>query len=125
MIKELVFIGPSIAPLLRRPRPPSASLDLSNVRVFDCDFSRVDLHNVNLESFTADRVRLDHADLNDVPEPKNGTWGSFWWRAGKIGPDLRKYLCSLPRLKDNPSYYYQQGPTREESDRQEQLCSGN
>jgi hypothetical protein len=123
ILQELKAIGPWVAHVLRRPRPKNASVDLlANVRVFDCDFSGVDLHGLNLSGFVADRVNLDHADLRDISAFQNGHWGSFWWHTDKIDPPLRNYLCinSDRFLNDAGTFPLDEG----ESNQRKTACAG-
>jgi hypothetical protein len=122
IMQELDAIGARIAQALREPRPKSISVDfLSNVRVFDCDFSKVDLHGLNLAGFVADRVKLDHADLRDSIS-QNGHWGSLWWRADNIGTELHAYLCM-----NNDKFQMEAGDAVDsaESAREKSVCAQN
>jgi Pentapeptide repeats (8 copies) len=121
IIDELSFIGSHVAELLRQHRPAGIGLDLHSVSVFGDDFSKANLRGANLEGFVPGRVVLDHADLSEVPEPRNGYWNdSFWWHADSISPGLLKYLCANAPFNPSPAGHYglTLNPTETEDERQ-------
>jgi len=108
-IKE---IGTAIAPLLRAPRLNNASLPLQGTYFIDCDWKRTNLTGTNLTNTWFIRVNLEGADLSGVTEFKGAYFGTAWWDASRIAPELLEYV-----LKQNPydslDTYALQGASRE------------
>jgi len=87
------YISGQLALLLRRPRPAGTQVDLSDIAMWECDLSNVDLSGANLTGFWAWRVRWDRVDLRGC---RFGGWERWdenaWWRAAYMSAELLDYL---------------------------------
>jgi Pentapeptide repeats (8 copies) len=101
----LSTIGTAVAPLLRASRPPGEELDLRGAWFQDADWSGADLHDAKIDNLDLRFSILKGADLSGI-QSFNGIYlfGTAWWEAGRISPELLEHLVQAWPYKEGFGY---------------------
>ena len=98
-------VSVAVAPLLKGPRPAEKALDLRSAWFTECDWSGVDLSGADLENADVRYVVLKGADLGRITSfDRLFVYGTAWWDAKRISPELLDYLETKSRYDPAISY---------------------
>jgi hypothetical protein len=101
----LSTIGTAIAPLLKASRASGQELDLSGAWFQDADWSGADLHDAKIDNLDLRFSILKGADLSGIKSFNNiYLFGTAWWDAGRMSPELLEYLVHASPYKEGAKY---------------------
>lgn len=102
-------ISTAVGTLLKAPRPPGRTLDLSGGYFSQADWRGVDLNGARISGAIIVGVNLKNADLSKITEFEGVSFDlTAWWEANAMGPELLTYLQENYRCDPHIVYGPQQ-----------------
>jgi hypothetical protein len=92
--EELDYMSRSIALLLKAQRGSSQPLDFHSMALWDTDLKGVDLSGADISGGNFGFLNLKGANLSSITSVASDPnfWGSAWWEASAVSPELGSYL---------------------------------